>query len=220
MRRTHNLLGFLFIYLLSACGYVQAQDQKIDFTSQWDTARVLKNPYKGWYHHLLDNGVSKYAIKNDSVFASFPGMDHLYLRLAWSYLEPKEGAFDWSYIDKVVEKYVPKGYKIAFRISCSETGTYPNSVGEQVDGVQYATPSWVEKAGAKGTIVDKVVIKFWVPKWDDPVYLEKLNQFHQVFAARYDGKPWVSYVDVGSIGDWGEGHTSSSTRVPPTVSEV
>jgi hypothetical protein len=55
---------------------------------------------------------------------------------------------------------------------------------------------------------------------DDPVYLEKLDNFQQSFAERYDGKPWVSYVDIGSIGEWGEGHTSFSTRIPPTVAEV
>ena len=43
---------------------------------------------------------------------------------------------------------------------------------------------------------------------------------HAAFAARYDQKPWVRYVDVGSIGDWGEGHTWSSTRIPTTFNEV
>ena len=76
-------------------------------------------------------------------------MDHLYLRLAWSYLEPEEGVFDWSRIDEVVEKYVPLGYGISFRITCKETGTYPGSVGQQKNDVMYATPVWVEKAGQK-----------------------------------------------------------------------
>src|SRR5450759_1498116 len=189
MKTARNLFILFSICLTSAFGSVYAQIQKIDFTSQWDTVRVLKNPYKGWYHHLLDDGISTYAIKDDSLFASFPGMDHIYLRLAWSYLEPKEGEFDWSYIDRVVEKYVPKGFKISFCITCSETGSYPNSVGEQFDGVQYATTSWVKKDGAKGTIVDLGRHKNWVPKWDDPIFLEKLDQFHRAFAARYDGKP-------------------------------
>lgn len=36
--------------------------------------------------------------------------------------------------------------------TCKETGTYPGSVGQQHNGVMYATPVWVEKAGAKGTV--------------------------------------------------------------------
>jgi hypothetical protein len=212
----------LILALLSA-GCIPIRTNEVSFVQNWDTVRVLKNPHKGWYHHLLDNGVHKYAIEDDSIFASFPGMDHLYLRLAWSFLEPREGEFNWHYIDGVVEKYVPQGYNISFRISCSETGRYPDSVGEELEGVQYATPGWVRKAGAEGTVVQTLGSEkhlTWVPKWDDPVFLEKLDQFHKAFAARYDGQPWVIYVDIGSIGDWGEGHTSFTTRVPPTAAEV
>jgi len=169
---------------------------------------------------LLDNGVEKYPVSNDSVFFNFPGMDHLYLRLAWSYLEPQEGEYDWHLIDEVVNKYVPEGYGISFRITTKETGTYPGSVGQEKEGVQYATPVWVEEAGARGNVAEAWGIQSWTPVWDDPVYLAKLAQFHQAFAARYDGRPWVRYVDIGSIGDWGEGHTSFSTRIPPTVEEV
>ncbi len=193
---------------------------EISFTHKWDTVRVLKNPHKGWYHHLLDNGIETYAIKSDAVFASFPGMDHLYLRLAWSYLEPKEGQYDWHRIDEVVNKYVPLGYKISFRISSKETGTFPGSVGIQVNNIQYATPFWVAEAGAKGSFAENDGIKSWVPKWNDSIYLAKLDQFNKAFAARYDGKPWVSYIDIGSIGEWGEGHTHFSTRIPPTVEDV
>jgi hypothetical protein len=192
----------------------------INFKPNWDKLRVLKNPHKGWYHHLLDNGVSTYKINDEQLFRSFPGMDHLYLRLAWSYLEPKEGQYDWHRIDEVVNKYVPLGYKISFRITSKETGTYPGSVGQEQNGVQYATPTWVEKAGAKGTAALNGGIKSWTPKWGDPVYLEKLDNFNRAFAERYDGKPWVSYIDIGSIGEWGEGHTSFSTKIPPTVAEV
>ncbi len=198
------------------------RNKKLDLTPYYDTLRVLRNPHKGWCHHLIDNGTGKYGIRDDSLFFAFPGMDHLYIRMAWSYLEPEEGKFDWSYIDQVVEKYVSRGYGISFRISCSETGTYPGSVGEESEGVQYATPSWVRKAGAKGTIakVGRAGTLAWVPHWEDPVFLEKLDRFHRAFAKKYDGKPWMRYVDVGSIGDWGEGHTSSSTKIPPTVQEV
>jgi hypothetical protein len=213
------ILITLAFYVLCSCS-TSPKINEIDFTSGWDTIRVLENPHKGWYHHLLDNGVTKYAISNDSIFQTFPGMDHLYLRLAWSYLEPEEGRFDWSRIDEVVEKYVPLGYKISFRITSKETGKYPNSVGQQLTGIQYATPVWVQKAGAKGVVSEVWGTRSWTPDWDDPVFLEKLNNFHRAFAERYDGQNWLSYIDIGSIGEWGEGHTSFSTKIPPTVAEV
>lgn len=117
-------------------------------------------------------------------------MDHLYLRLAWAFLEPEEGKCNRSYIDDIVKKYVPKGYKIAFRISCKEAGIAPNSVPTQVDGIQYTTPYWV--AGAKGIEKPPYGSASWTPDWSDKIFLEKLNNFHKAFAARYDGQPYVS----------------------------
>jgi hypothetical protein len=102
MQAIRNLLLLTLICIISANESVHSQNHITDLTANWDTIRVLKNPYKGWYHHLLDNGIKKYGIRDDSAFASFPGMDHIYLRLAWSYLEPAEGQFDWTDIDRVV----------------------------------------------------------------------------------------------------------------------
>ncbi|MBN2327775.1 MAG: DUF4832 domain-containing protein [Candidatus Omnitrophica bacterium] len=99
---------------------------------------------------------------------------------------------------------------ISFRISCKETST------DRIEQ-QYATPKWVMEAGAKGgyyrngekTGPDGP----WEPVFDDPVFLEKLENFLRAFSARYDGKPWIRYVDIGGIGDWGEGHTHSGSRL-------
>lgn len=124
--------------------------------------------------------------------------------------------FNWGIIDDVVEKYLSKGYKFSFRITSKETG----DVEQIKDGVQYATPEWVKAAGAVGTVVDTFGVKSWVPDWDDPIYLSKLDNFHRAFAARYDAEDWMIYVDVGSIGDWGEGHTAFSIQISPEVDEV
>lgn len=211
-----SLAAILFLLCSSGIGFSQ---KKIELVDKWDTVRPLANPDKGWYHHMLDNGVNKYLIQEEKHLTDFPGMDHLYLRLAWAFLEPEEGKYDWAYIDNIVEKYVPRGYKISFRITCKETGPAPGSVPVEIDSIRYATPYWVAKAGAKGIERPEFGSASWTPVWDDPIFLEKLNNFHKAFAEKYDGKPWVRYVDVGSIGEWGEGHTYFSTRIPTTMQE-
>lgn len=180
-----------------------------DLSPLHDGARVLVNPDKGWYHHYPDNHINKYVIARDADLLEFPGMDHLYIRLAWAYLEPKEGQFDWAIIDRIIEKWTGHGLGIAFRISCKETST------DRIEQ-QFATPRWVMEAGARGghyrsgkpTGPDGP----WEPEFDDPIFLAKLDRFLAAFAARYDGKPWLRYVDIGSIGDWGEGHTWAGSR--------
>ena len=168
----------------------------------WDTAKVCSNPHKGWSVHYFSNSISNYGnhlAPNDSL-PDFPGLNDIYFRLAWSYLEPKEGVYNWTLIDTLIQKWIKWGHTVSFRITCKETN------------IVYATPEWVRLAGAKGTFVNHpdLKIKAWAPDYDDPVFMQKLNNFHKAFAKRYDGKPWVEYVDIGSLGDWGEAHTAYS----------
>ena len=46
----------------------------------------------------------------------------------------------------------------------------------------------------------------WEPDYDNPLFLEKLDRFLATAARRYDGSPHVAFVDIGSIGVWGEGN--------------
>ncbi len=170
------------VLLLALCSCNNGGMVTVDLSEKWDTTRVLENPDKGWYHHMLDNGIEKYLIQDEEQFHSFPGMDHLYLRLAWGFLEPEEGVYDWSHIDRIVEKYVPLGYGISFRITCKETGNKYFSAPFEINGVRYATPPWVEEAGAVGVVPDQYGPPAWTPDWDDPVFLEKLDNFHRAFA--------------------------------------
>ncbi len=171
-----------------------------DLASMADSATALNNPDKGWYIHYFDNGITRYGVglaAKDAV-EMIPCLDHIYLRLAWSYLEPKEGQFNWKLIDDVINDYSQYGVKVSFRITCKETDA--NNM--------YATPEWVKNAGAAGTMLDNA----WEPDYGDPIFLQKLDNFHKAFAERYDGREDVIYVDVGSYGDWGEGHNSSSSK--------
>lgn len=200
-------LTFLLCLTLTTSAFEQ---RTVDLRQHWDASLPLANPHKGWYHHYFDNGLRKYLAQRDEDLTEFPGMDHLYLRLAWSYMEPTEGRFNWKVLDDVIERWTGLGFGIALRISCKETGTNPI---EQ----QFATPRWVHDAGAKGGYYRRDQKPGdpgfpWEPVFDDPVYLEKLEHFIAALAKRYDGKPWLRYVDVGSIGDWGEGHTSSGSK--------
>ncbi|MFC1762332.1 DUF4832 domain-containing protein [Planctomycetota bacterium] len=182
----------------------------------WNDQIPLANPHKGWYHHYPDNHINKYIIQEDSHLLDFPGMDHLYIRLSWAYLEPEEGKFNWDIIDTLIHKWTKHGLKIAFRISCKETST------DRIEQ-QFATPQWVMEAGAKGNYYRQGEIVGpdgpWEPVFDDPVFLEKLENFLKAFAVRYDGKSWLRYIDIGSIGDWGEGHSWAGSKIDYTMDQ-
>lgn len=173
-----------------------------------DTGRALVNPDMGWTMHFYSNRIENYGsrLEPSDTLDDFPGLSTVYLRVPWSFLEPEEGRFDWSLLDTPAQRWIGKGKKIALRISCTESW------------IRYATPEWVHKAGAKG--YDFTPGRgaheggvFWEPDYDDPVFLEKLERFLQAMAERYDGNENVAFVDVGSYGVWGEGHTFHSSRI-------
>ncbi|HNX34704.1 MAG TPA: DUF4832 domain-containing protein [Kiritimatiellia bacterium] len=171
--------------------------------------RALINPGMGWTMHFYSNIPQNYGSKLEpfDALAWFPGCSTVYLRIPWSYVEPEEGVFNWAILDTPAQRWIARGGKVAFRITCSESW------------LRFATPEWVKNAGAKGVFWDygKGVSEkgaFWDPDFVDPVFLTKLERFLQAMAARYDGNPDVAFIDIGTYGLWGEGHTGASSRVP------
>jgi hypothetical protein len=207
MRHWAVLLSLIFLCHSAIC-------EERTTVSPGDSGVALVNPMMGWdlnfYSNLLPNYGSK--LEPSDTLDDFPGLSCIYLRLPWSYIEPEEGHFDWSVVDAPAQRWIDKGLQVAFRFTCSESW------------MRYATPKWVQDAGAKGYnfTFGKGVDEhgeMWEPDYNDPVFLEKLDHFLATAAARYDGNPNVAFVDVGSFGVWGEGHTFASTqlKVPAEV---
>lgn len=195
------------------------KESKISLTDIWDEESPLNNPHKGLYHHYYANSTANYGKKGQDL-SIIPGLKYLHLRLAWSFFEKEEGMYDWTLIDDVVNEYWHQGYKVSICITSKETDGGLNKVGQEVDGVHYAAPKWIRDAGAKGAVVDNWGVKHWEPKYDDAVYLDKLDNFISELALKYDGKPFVHCIDIGSIGEWGEGHTGFSSGIVPTPETV
>jgi len=209
-----TIFGLLLI-LFAGAQPAPAQPARTVVQSK-DTGAALINPGMGWMFQHYDNNISTYTVNlapSDGV-DEFPGVSSVYIRLAWSYLEPEEGKFNWAIVDTPMQKWVSKGKTIAFRFTTSE--------GRPSEA--YATPRWVEKAGAKGYHLAGGRITpdgpVFEPDFDDPIFLEKLDHFLAAAAARYDGNPDVAFIDVGSFGVWGEGHTVSSTKLPYSLATI
>ena len=165
------------------------------------TDEALVNPGMGWVFYKYSNRIWAYGANTptEDTLDWFPGCSTVYFRLTWNDLEPEEGDFRWEIFDTYAQPWIAKGKKIALRVmTCSQ--------------VEEGTPEFVRKAGAKGhwfTYPKKTSgLDFpprWEPVYDDPVFLEKLGNFLRAMAARYDGDPNVAFVDIGSLGIYGEG---------------
>lgn len=186
-----------------------------------DTGEPLRNPGMGWVLYHYDNALDRYHahLPGTDTVPEFPGVGAAYLRVDWADLEPAEGDFRWGLLDAVIQRYRAAGLPCALRLCCCETAR------------PFATPPWVRAAGAlghwfrpgdgvlpaagtTGAAAAPAPDAGWEPDYDDPVFLAKLETFLRAAAARYDGAPEIAFIDVGSFGVWGEGHTYWSTRLP------
>jgi hypothetical protein len=180
-----------------------------------DTGVALANPGMGFVFAFYDSSLETYGGKlapSDTV-DDFPGLSTVSLRLPWAVLEPEEGRFEWPLVDIPAQRFFARGRGVGLRFTASETG------------LAYATPRWVERAGAKGYRFEPErgitpSGRLWEPDFDDPVFLARLDRFLAAAAARYDGAPGIAFVDVGSFGARGDGDTSASTRRPYAMATV
>lgn len=164
-----------------------------------DHGGALINPDMGWTLHFYSNMPANYGSKlapSDTV-DEFPGMSTIYMRLPWAFIEPEEGKFDWEILDTPAQRWIDQGKKVAFRITSMESW------------MQKATPQWVFDAGSKSYGVDND--RLVEPEYDDPIFLEKVENFVRAMAVRYDGNLNVAFLDIGHFGMWGEGHTVPTT---------
>jgi hypothetical protein len=204
------------IWLACSAVAAHAQSDRV-VVHPMDSGAALVNPGMGWQLHHYDNNIKEYGLElepSDTV-DDFPGVSSIYLRLAWSFIEPEEGKFNWSIVDTPTQRWVAKGKQIALRFTNAERD--PDQ--------PYATPEWVRKAGARGYFVTpgKGIDpqgKVWEPDYDGPIFLEKLDHFLAAAAERYDGSPHVAFIDVGSFGVYGEGHTGSTSRLPYSAATI
>ena len=196
---------FLGLFAVAAGGWALESDTV--FPS--DDGSALVNPGMGWTMHFYSNIPKNYGSKLEpsDALAWFPGCSVIYLRIPWAYIEPEEGVFNWAALDTPAQRWLARGCQVAFRVTCSE------------NWMRFATPEWVKQAGAKGVFYDygkgpSEQGGSWDPDFVDPVFLAKLENFLKAMAARYDGRPEIAFIDIGTYGLWGEGHTGASSRVP------
>ena len=179
-----------------------------------NTDEVLVNPDMGlvMFHYSNRQWAYGQLQPRGDVLDWFPGTGCAYFRLPWCLLEPEEGRYRWDLIDSYAAPWIAAGKQIGFRVTCCESRW------------TFATPEWVRKAGAKGWFFKMKMAKIygkdppgaetdiWEPDYGDPVFLAKLENFLKAMAKRYDGKPHVAFMDVGTIGMWGEGHTRAYAK--------
>ena len=122
-----------------------------------------------------------------------------YTRLHWCDLEPAPGQYKFDeYFKPMLDYFVGQlGWRIAFRV-----------MSESMHGrTKYVTPKWVFDAGVPGVKhvgiggIEQIDPVFW-----DPKYLDLQCRFIKALGQWVESQRGIEFVDIGSIGEWGEMH--------------
>jgi len=157
---------------------------------------VIRNPGQGW-----STMGGKWSFDQTDPVVN---IGSVYCRYSWAQLEPEEGLYNWKPMEQVLDFAASKGLPASFRIMCAS----------QHSATGWVTPKWVFEKGAKDEpfSVPKVIrgketnVIHHTPVFDDPVFMDAHKRFIKALAAKYDGDPRLSGLDLGSYGHWGEWH--------------
>ncbi|MBS4198200.1 DUF4832 domain-containing protein [Bacillus sp. FJAT-49732] len=157
---------------------------------------VLNNPYMGWVGWAISNKPS--------------GQPHslVYANITWRDLEPEKGTFNWEAIEKRFQfnKWEKEGVKINLRFVLDDPGNDPDMdipnwlyqelimvEGKDGAGKWYNTPSSVVGSG-------------FAPNYNSTMLIAEHERVIKALANRYNNDPRIAFVQIGSLGHWGEFH--------------
>ncbi len=168
---------------------------KYEFTATDD---VLNNPMTGFA-----------AVADYEELAATTSL--VYLPILWSELEPEEGHYDFDYINGEynLEKWRLMGKQVVLRFVCDIPG----------DEEHMDIPQWLYEKTGDGTFYDCSYGKGYSPDYANEVFIEYHRKAIEALGEEYGQDSFVCYVELGSIGHWGEWHVNYNAGIKPVPTE-
>lgn len=188
------LLSFVLVLLVFGGIFLFLLNRKVEITYTYNP-QAFGNPLMGyarsaWYDEVRDD------------------IQLLYVDITWSELEPEEGQFDWESIEEENQfaRWKEEGKHIVLRFVCD----FPEDE-EHMD-----IPLWLyEKTGGAGTKYHTSYGYGFSPDYNNAVFLEYHQKAVAALGERYGQDTFISYIELGSLGHWGEWHVKSSEGITP-----
>jgi hypothetical protein len=156
-----------------------------------EIGNVLHNPYIGLVADARESERVKQKVKL------------VHANLTWSDLEPEEGTYDFAGIEEKFNFSYWRDYgaRIVLRVVLD----YPGEDSHK------DIPDWLyEKVDGRGTWYDLTYGKGFSPDYSNQALIASHKKLINALANRYNNDPFVAFIQLGSVGHWGEWHTMDS----------
>ena len=132
----------------------------------------------------------------------------VYASVTWAELEPAKGKFDWdSFVKEYsLDKWRRDGKRLVFRFICD----YP-SAEKHMD-----IPKWLYDMTGDGEYYDIEYGSGYCPDYDNETFIAEhervIGEIGRFFSEEMPD--FLAYVELGSLGHWGEWHTYYPAGIP------
>lgn len=134
------------------------------------------------------NPAAPFRFTPDSKTWNHPDSGVYYCGGRWKDIEIKDGVYDWTSLDRKLEKAAQMGCTAVVRVA-------PYALSEQED-----IPGWLRQRWP-----EEPEFPFWRIDPNTTDYAPLWARFIRELARRYDAHPVISSVDMAIVGAWGEG---------------
>ncbi|MDD2213879.1 MAG: DUF4832 domain-containing protein [Oscillospiraceae bacterium] len=160
---------------------------------------------------VLNNPLMGFAPAADS---SLAGGDNtlVFLNLTWREWEPQEGEFDWTGINQTyhLDQWKAQGKRVVLRFVCDLPG----------DTAHSDIPDWLYDKTGDGSYYDISYGQGYAPDYSNPIFIAAHRQALLALSQYLNQDGFLAYVQLGSLGHWGEWHVKSDAGLPSMPSEA
>lgn len=124
----------------------------------------------------------------------------VYFEVTWTDFEPEEGVYDFEKIetDNNLQEWRNAGKNAVLRFICDDP----------TDEDHMDIPQWLYKETKDGKKYDTSYGKGYCPNYSNEVFIEAHNKAIKALGDYFSKDSFVRYVEMGSLGHWGEWHVN------------
>lgn len=130
----------------------------------------------------------------------------LYMDITWAELEPEEGQYNWDAIEKKnqLNRWREEGKHIVLRFVCDVPGTETHM----------DIPQWLyEKINHAGTWYNVSFGQGFSPDYNNEQFISYHQKAVEAMGKYLGQDSLISYIELGSLGHWGEWHVNYSAGI-------
>ena len=154
----------------------------------------------------LDNPLTGYA-PNAELVEECEDSRLVYIGIPWSLWEPSEGNYNIEGIEELfhIQRWKEENKHAVLRFLCD----IPGEAGHM------DIPAWLYEETRDGSFYETSYGAGYSPDYSNAYFLERHGMALEALAEYFNEDDFLAYVELGSLGHWGEWHTNTDEGVPP-----